>query len=74
MDVDSAIDLVENPIENLEPGMVFPAVDVHCVNLWMVLTNPVDRGLRGASLAAAGRTGHEEGVRSLAVDDGFKEI
>jgi hypothetical protein len=73
VDVDGRTEVVEDPVERPEPGVVPPAVDVRRLDFEHLLAEPFGDELRDAGLARAAGTGDEGGVSGFAVRDRFED-
>ncbi len=56
VDIDSAVDTIEDAVEHLEARVILPAIDVLSVNVQDVLTQSLNRVLRDTGLARPRRT------------------
>ena len=72
VDVDGALDAVEDPVEDLEARVILPAVDVLRVEVEALLMEFVDGELRDTGLPGSGGTSQEGRFGRFAPGDGFE--
>lgn len=73
MDVDGPLDLVEDPVECLEAGVVLPAVDVDALDVEILLTEFVHCELRDAGLSGTSGTSNQGSISGFATCERFED-
>jgi hypothetical protein len=73
MDIDGAFELIEDGVDRMKSGVVLPAVDVHQVDVKVLLTKFRHGELRDAGLSGATGTGDQGDVSRLAAREWFED-